>query len=157
MTRGFAAAAAITVATAALSGCGVSSREPRSVAGVIATYGAIGADAAIGNFTDLCQHYIDEALLHQLAVEHKLCPPFMSEHWGEFTPVAKVGSSTRVSVSGDSALVFDTAPPEALEYAGGQWRLMRIPPSGEHGTSFIRKLNRETEALNAAANARSHS
>ncbi len=156
MTRGFAAAAAITVATAALSGCGVSSREPRSVAGVIATYRAIGADAAIGNFTDLCQHYIDEALLHQLAVEHKLCPPFMSEHWGEFTPASKVSSRTGVALSGGHAVVYDASPPEALQYRDGQWRLTGIPRSGEHGTSFIRKLNRESEALNAAANAPSH-
>jgi len=151
VARGLATMATITVAAVVVGGCGLSS-QPRSVAGVLATYRAIGADAASGNYTDLCRHYIDDALLHQLALEHRLCPPFMSEHWGEFTPVSKVGSSTRVSVSGDSAAVFDTAPPEALEYAGGQWRLMRIPPSGEHGTSFIRKLNRESEALNAAAN-----
>lgn len=145
--------AASTVAVLACGGCGLSA-QPRSAAGVLATYRAIDADAASGNYTDLCQHYIDAALLHQLAREHKLCPPYMSEHWGEFTPAAKVGPSTRVSVSGDTAVVYDGAPPEALEYTGGQWRLMRIPRSGEHGTTFIRKLNREAEALNAAANAR---
>lgn len=126
------------------------------MAGVLATYRAIGADAAIGNFTDLGQHYIDEALLHQLAVEHKLCPPFMSEHWGGFTPASKVSSRTSVALSGGHAVVYDTDPAEALAYSGGQWRLMRIPRSGEHGTTFIRKLNHEAEALNAAANAPAH-
>ena len=155
MVRALAAVVASTVATLAFSGCGLSAQS-RSAAGVLATYRAIDADAASGNYTDLCQHYIDSALLHQLTVEHKLCPPFMSEHWGEFTPASKVSPSTRVSASGDTAVVYDSDPPEALEYSGGQWRLMRIPRSGEHGTTFIRKLNRESEALNAAANAPSH-
>ena len=154
MARGLAAATAITLAAAALGGCGLSS-QARSVPGVLATYRAIGADAASGNYTDLCQHYIDDALLRELAVEHKLCPPYMSEHWGEFTPASKVGSSTRMTVSGDSAVVYDSTPPETLEYSAGQWRLKRIPRSGEHGTSFIRKLNREAEELNAAANGQS--
>jgi hypothetical protein len=153
MVRALAAVAATTAAVLALGGCGLSA-QPHSAPGVLATYRAIDADAASGNYTDLCQHYIDSALLHQLALEHKLCPPFMSEHWGEFTPASKVTTSTRVSASGDAALVYDSDPPEALEYSDGQWRLMRIPRSGEHGTTFIGKLNREDEALNAAANAR---
>ena len=60
-----------------------------------------------------------------------------------------------MTVSGDSAVVYDSTPPETLEYSAGQWRLKRIPRSGEHGTSFIRKLNREAEELNAAANGQS--
>jgi len=153
MARPLAAVVASAVAALAFAGCGLSAQS-RAAAGVLATYRAIDADAASGNYTDLCQHYIDSALLHQLALEHKLCPAFMSEHWGEFTPASKVSPSTRVSASGDTAVVYDGDPPEALEYSGGQWRLMRIPRSGEHGTTFIRKLNREAEALNAAANTR---
>ena len=156
MTRGLAAAVAVVVTTAVLSGCRPSSREPRSVAGVLATYTAIGADAVSGNYSDLCRHYLDEALLDQLAVEHRLCPLFLSEHWGEFTPASKVSPKTHVAVSGNSAIVYDGRPPEVLKYEGGEWRLTRIPRSGEHGTSFIRKLNREAEAINAAANASSH-
>ena len=129
MVRALAAVAATTAAALALAGCGLSA-QPRSVPGVLATYRAIDADAASGNYTDLCQHYIDSALLHQLAVEHKLCPPFMSEHWGEFTPASKVSPSTRVSASGDTAYVYDGDPPEALEYSGGQWRLDADPAFG---------------------------
>lgn len=156
MTRGLAAATAIAVAAAALAGCGISSREPHSAAGVRATFQAIDADANSGDFSDLCRHYLAGSLLRQLAAGHKLCPAFMSEHWGEFTPASKVAPDTRVALSGEYASVYDGSPPEALEYRGGQWRLLRIPRSGEHGTAFIRKLNHEAEALNAAANAPSH-
>ncbi len=150
MARGLAAAT-VTAAAVALCGCGLSSREPRSVAGVQSTYKALNADAATGNFYDLCRRYLDAALLRQLATEHKECSAFMSEHWGEFTPAAKVDAATRVSVSGTLATVYDGSPPELLNYAGGQWRLAQVPRSGEHGTSFIRKLNQEAEALNDAA------
>ncbi len=126
------------------------------MAGVLATYMAIDADAASGNYSDLCRHYLDGALLHQLAVEHKLCPSFLSEHWGEFTPASKVSTGTHVAVSGSFAVVYDGRPAEVLKYQGGEWGLTRIPRSGEHGTGFIRKLNREAEAINAEANAPSH-
>jgi hypothetical protein len=144
-------AAALAAAAFLITGCGLSSREPRSATGVRSAYTAIDADAATGNFYDLCRRYLDRDLLRELASEHKECATFMSEHWGEFTPAAKVDPSTRVAVDGTLARVYDGSPPEVVEYANGAWRLTGIPRSGERGTSFIRKLNREAEALNRAA------
>ncbi|MGO8905484.1 MAG: hypothetical protein ACLQMH_07655 [Solirubrobacteraceae bacterium] len=109
-----------------LIGCrGASS--PQNVAGVRAMYRSIGIDASSSNFGDICESYMDEQLRSELEPLSKNCFTRTFEHWAEKVRLSKIGSGTRIVVSGRQALVYGGARPEKALYVSGQWRLAEVP------------------------------
>jgi hypothetical protein len=125
-----AGAAILCTSLLVLAGCG-SASAPQTANGVRAMYRSIGLDASDGAFTDICRSYMDEVLRISVERSNDHCTTSSStsklERWAEKIRLSKVGSGTRVVVSGTQALVYDGAEPERAVYASGQWRLAEAP------------------------------
>jgi hypothetical protein len=139
---------------AALVGCGSTTSEPPSVAGVMAMYRAIDANASKGNFADICQHYFDARFQAEVKAFRRDCPTILSERWAERVRASRVGVATKVSISGREALIYDggTKPEKAL-YVGSRWVLTEAPETeGEAKTELenkaIEKHNSEVQRSN---------
>jgi hypothetical protein len=114
------------VAIALMSGC-AGARIPENTAGVRALYRSIGIDASMGDFTDICQTDMTAQLREELTVKRKSCSAATIERWAEKVRTGKVGTRTRVVLSGGRALVYDGAQREVALYGNGQWRLDEVP------------------------------
>ena len=94
-------------------------------------YRSIGIDASSGNFTDICDSYMDEPMRATVQRANYDCTTSSTmstlEHWAERVRLSKIEPQTRIVVSGDQALVYDGARPERALYRSGQWRLTEVP------------------------------
>jgi hypothetical protein len=122
---------ALLFATVALlAGCG-GANAPEDVAGVRAMYRSIGLDAGAGDFIDVCRSLLDEPLRAQVRRSNHNCSTASAtsqlERWAEKVRLAKVGTRTRIVLSGAEALVYDATKPERARYVDGQWLLAEAP------------------------------
>ncbi len=121
---------AVCASAALIAGCS-SANAPETAAGVRAMYRSIGLDAGAGDFADVCRSLMDEPLRAEARRANNDCTPASStsslERWAEKIRLSKVGTGTRIVVSGNEALVYDGAEPERAVYVGGQWLLAQAP------------------------------
>jgi hypothetical protein len=113
-----------------LGGCSAA-KSPENAAGVRSMYRSIGLDAGAGDFIDICRSYMQGGLSEQVKRANNDCSTGSStstlERWAEKVRLSKVKESTRIVMSGATALVFDGAQPERAVYVGGQWLLAAVP------------------------------
>ncbi len=109
-----------------LAGCGGAS-APRSAVGVRGMYRSIGLDASSGEFTDICDSYMDPSLRDQFKPALKECLTTSFERWAERIRTPGLSPGTRIVVSGSEARVYRAARPERALYLGGQWLLAEVP------------------------------
>jgi hypothetical protein len=120
----------VCVATVLLAGCSGAS-SPRNVAGVRAMYRSVGLDAGAGDFIDICHSYMEATLSNEVKRSNNNCTTANSssrlERWAEKIRLAKVGTTTRIAVTGNEALIYDGPEAEKVVYVSGQWRLSEVP------------------------------
>jgi hypothetical protein len=148
-----AAVAVLAVVAAALlpAGCGGPSRTAHTQAEVRAMFAAVAADGQAHDFGRICQYEMD-AQLRQLAyLVGANCMKTMAAEWVEGVQLSRIGSKTRIVISGNTATVFDGVAPDRAVYANGRWELAETPRnrrfdrSGEarEATTTINRLLRE--------------
>lgn len=113
-----------------LAGCSQVS-SPKTVSGVWDMYRSIGVDDSSGNFTDICDSYMDEPLRATVERTNHDCTTSSTlstlERWAEKVRLSKIKPQTKIIVSGGEALVYDGTMPERVLYRAGQWRLTDVP------------------------------
>jgi len=94
-------------------------------------YRSIGIDASSGDFTDICDSYMEAPLRAHVRRANYDCTTASTmstlERWAERVRLSKVTPQTRIVVSGAEALVYDGTTPERVLYRSGQWRLSEVP------------------------------
>ncbi len=55
------------------------------------------------------------------------CTSTALERWTEKVRLSKITPTTRVTISGPEAFVYDGAKPEKALYVNGQWRVAEVP------------------------------
>lgn len=109
-----------------IAGCGTAS-SPKDTAGVRAMYRSIGLDASSGEFSEICQSYMDRQLRAAFNPSQKNCLTTSFERWAEKIRAPGLVPSTRIVLSGDEAWVYRAAKPERAVYDAGQWLLAEVP------------------------------
>jgi hypothetical protein len=126
----------------ALSGCGTSNQMSRREAEVRALYKAVAAAGRAHRFAVICNRY-QSGLLKQLDYLFKVdCPKHFVSVWVEGVHLAHIGPSTRITISGGIATVFDGASPDRAVFEQGHWKLLESPRNDRH--------DRRNEALEIA-------
>lgn len=94
-------------------------------------YRSIGIEASSGDFTGICDSYMDEPLRGRVERTNHDCETSSTmstlERWAEKVRLSKIKRQTRIVVSGPEALVYDGRTPERVLYRAGQWRLTEVP------------------------------
>jgi hypothetical protein len=112
------------------SGCSVA-RAPRSTAGVRALYRSIGIDASAGNFSDICRSYMDGPLRAYVERTNNDCTTSSElstlERWAEEIRLSQAEHASRIVLSSEQALIYDSSHPERAVYLAGEWRLAEVP------------------------------
>ncbi len=94
-------------------------------------YRSIGIDDSAGDFTDICDSYMDEPLRATVERANHDCATSSAmstlERWAEKVRLSKIKPQTKIIVSKGEALVYDGSTPEHVLYRAGQWRLTVVP------------------------------
>jgi hypothetical protein len=94
-------------------------------------YRSNGIDDSSGDFTDICDSYMDEPLRTAVERANHGCTTSSTmstlERWAEKVRLSKIKPQTKIVVSGGEALIYDGATPEHVLYRTGQWRLTEVP------------------------------
>ncbi len=121
------ATAGLLAAGLLLAGCGGHTHSAHTPAEVRAMFAAVNADGRAHRYQRICQHDLD-AQLQQLAyLVGANCPRTMAAAWAEGVQLARIGTSTRIVLSGDTATVFDGGTPDRAIYTNGRWEMAETP------------------------------
>jgi hypothetical protein len=108
---------------------------------VRALYKAVAEDGRAHRFTAICDQY-SSGLLKELYYLFKIdCPKLLAGKWAEGVQLARIGPSTRITISGKTATVYDGLLPDKAVLVRGRWTLLESP--GNH------RASRQNEVLEA--------
>lgn len=122
-----AAGPAVIVVACLLAGCGSNSQAPHAQAEVRAMFTTVAADGRTHDFKRICQHEIDVQLRQLIYLVGGSCTKMMAAEWTEGVQLSRIGSKTRIVVSGNTATVLDGTAPDRAVYAEGRWEMAEAP------------------------------